>query len=825
MPHQPVRASRRPRLATAIAAVLTLTGGLLAPLGPATPGAAAATAVVVGKASRAETASGRDLVAAARAQLRDRVAAFGLTGVAGLRDLAVVRAPSGHAVVRFQQTVDGVPVLGGQLVAVLDRSRALVAVSGEVSQAASARTYDIAASVAQRTARRVTARRHGLDVAAVRSARPVRVMYDASLLDPGGRPGARAAWQVEVTARHGLDVRELVLVDAATGAVSLQVDQVARALERVVCDNAGLSTGDEVCRPGQYDRVEGQPATGIPDVDQAYDLTGATSEWFATRLGVDLTALIGSDQGDGRKIRSTTRYCGPEGCPLDNAFWTGEQMVYGAGFTSADDVVAHELTHGVTQAVTGLVYWFQSGAINESMSDVFGELVDLGNGVGTDTADVRWVLGEDLGVTTGGVARDMADPTVYGQPDHTGSDLYDFAPDYDDNGGVHTNSGVANKTAYLVADGTAAETGGAFNGQAFPGIGIDKTALVYWSALQLLTPGADFVDLAAALQQACTNLAATGTGGITAADCGSVAAASAATGLTRWAGPTAPRDVRMTAGNRTVRVSWAPPASTGASPLTSYAVWFRPAVDGEEFVALEPSSRSHTVDGLRPGVAYTVGLVAVTADGTSPSVAQGFSGAALSVTWPPSVAFGDPLTLRGVVAGPAAVPLPGRTVHLLRRYPGARDYSEVASATTAADGSFRLRSRPRKGASYVVTLAGRGSVPGDRTPAQTVKVRQRVTLSTDPTLRRVEVPRFRGAVVPARPGAAVELQRRGPDGSWRTVARARLDSRSRYDLSARGPAQGRSVWRVLVPRSRTTGLAPGGSREVAVVSGQGSGSG
>ena len=164
-------------------------------------------------------------------------------------------------------------------------------------------------------------------------------------------------------------------------------------------------------------------------------------------------------------------------------------MVYGTGFAVADDVVAHELGHGVTQNTAGLIYWFQSGAINESMSDVIGELVDLADATGNDAPEVRWLLGEDLSPRAGGVARDMADPTAFGQPDHTASTLYDFAPDYDDNGGVHTNSGVPNKTAYLVVDGTAGEPGGAFNGAAFPGIGPDKAALALLDRAAVADPG------------------------------------------------------------------------------------------------------------------------------------------------------------------------------------------------------------------------------------------------------------------------------------------------------------------------------------------------
>jgi len=69
---------------------------------------------------------------------------------------------------------------------------------------------------------------------------------------------------------------------------------------------------------------------------------------------------------------STVRYCDPNfPCPFQNAFWNGSQMAYGAGFSAADDVVAHELTHGVTQFESGLFSFYQSGAINESLSDVW----------------------------------------------------------------------------------------------------------------------------------------------------------------------------------------------------------------------------------------------------------------------------------------------------------------------------------------------------------------------------------------------------------------------------------------------------------------------
>ncbi|MGD4048251.1 M4 family metallopeptidase, partial [Xanthomonas citri pv. citri] len=137
--------------------------------------------------------------------------------------------------------------------------------------------------------------------------------------------------------------------------------------------------------------------------------------------------------GAGLSLKSTVRYCDPlEPCPLANAFWNGEQMIYGQGFASADDVVAHELTHGVTDFSSHLFYYYQSGALNESLSDIFGELVDQADGVDGAGGPVRWQLGEDLPI---GAIRSMANPPAHGDPDRTGSPLYFGGPE--DNGGVH----------------------------------------------------------------------------------------------------------------------------------------------------------------------------------------------------------------------------------------------------------------------------------------------------------------------------------------------------------------------------------------------------
>jgi hypothetical protein len=197
-------------------------------------------------------------------------------------------------------------------------------------------------------------------------------------------------------------------------------------------------------------------------------------------------------------------------------------MVYGddADFPLADDVVAHELTHGVTEYESGLFYYYQSGAINESLSDVFGEFLDLTYSGGTDTAGTRWLMGEDIEPGATGALRDMEDPTVFGDPDKMTSANYfsvsgDLPEGSFDNGGVHFNSGVNNKAAFLMVDGAT------FNGKTVTGLGITKTAnIYYYAATNLLTSGADYLDLYHALRQACA--VQIGVVGITAGDCAEV---------------------------------------------------------------------------------------------------------------------------------------------------------------------------------------------------------------------------------------------------------------------------------------------------------------
>src|SRR5262249_44498805 len=205
--------------------------------------------------------------------------------------------------------------------------------------------------------------------------------------------------------------------------------------------------------PGQVVRDEGQPATGDDATDEAYDGLGKTYDLYCGEYNRD------SLDGEGLPLIATVHY----EQDYDNAMWNGTQMVFGDGdgeifnrFTIAVDVIGHELTHGVTQNQSNLIYLGQPGALNEHLSDVFGSLVKQYPNETADQAD--WLIGEGLLTdNVNGVAlRSMKDPgTAYDDPvlgkDPQPGYMSGYVRGWADNFGVHTNSGIPNHAFYFAA--------------------------------------------------------------------------------------------------------------------------------------------------------------------------------------------------------------------------------------------------------------------------------------------------------------------------------------------------------------------------------------
>lgn len=250
--------------------------------------------------------------------------------------------------------------------------------------------------------------------------------------------------------------------------------------------------------PGLPVRREGGKPSADVAVNEAYDGLGATFDFF-----LDVFQRNSIDNA-GMPLQATVHY----GADYDNAFWNGDQMVFGDGdgrlfnrFTIALDVIGHELVHGVTAIDGPLVYEGQAGALNESMSDVFGTLVKQ-YALGQDVNRADWLIGAGLlarGVN--GVAlRSMREPgSAYDDPvlgrDPQPAHLKDYVRTRDDSGGVHINSGIPNRAFFLAAT--------AIGGRAWT-----RTGRIWYETLRdpKLKPNATFAAFAKLTVQAAERL-------------------------------------------------------------------------------------------------------------------------------------------------------------------------------------------------------------------------------------------------------------------------------------------------------------------------------
>ena len=420
---------------------------------------------------------------------------FGLADPANdLKILRKTQADNGASTVRFQQTYHGVPILAGEMIVHMDAAKNVLSASGDILPDIN---LDVAPAVnktdAIQTALVTTALENAIPMEGLQASAPELWIYNPVLLTPYHGETV-LVWRIEVTPENDLDpIRQLVLVDAKLGGIVLSLNQIAEIMNRLTYDAAGTAA-----LPGTLACDESNPTCsgGTPDAINAHKYAGDTYNFYMTNHGRD------SIDGAGMSIISTTN-----SSTLITARWSGTQMLYGAGWSAADDAVAHELTHGVTDYTSDLFLYWQAGAINESFSDVWGEFTDLTNGSGTDTEAVRWKIAEDA---PGGAVRDMNNPALFSNPDKMTSPFYYTGAS--EAVGVHVNSGVNNKAVALMVDG------GTFNGQNITGLGITKVAKIYYYVqTNLLTSGADYADLYYALQTSCA--AQIGAAGISAADC------------------------------------------------------------------------------------------------------------------------------------------------------------------------------------------------------------------------------------------------------------------------------------------------------------------
>ncbi|WP_110926282.1 M4 family metallopeptidase [Bacillus massiliglaciei] len=433
--------------------------------------------------------------------------------------------------VRFNQSVNGVPVEGSEVIVHFDKNDKAVSVNGRVNETVEEASVDTNASVSSDTA---------LDKALASVKAPEELTYEptSELVVYPFEGKNHTAYKVNVNFMGDAPGNWFVFVDAKTGEVIDQYNGIMDAAESKTQKGVGKGVHGDI-RELHITKVK-EPKTGtkfaladylhenlggIETYDAKNDNTASNDTLYVgnsasfmsdyDRAAVD--AHYNSEKvyeyylnehgrnsldGEGMAIISKVHY----GTNYNNASWNGRWMTYGDGdgefmtsLAAGLDVAAHEMTHGVITHSANLVYRNQSGALNESFADVFGAIID----------DSDWEMGEDImapaakadGVT---VLRSLSNPNsvvvsnadrraystnggVY--PDHM-DEFYNM-PESVDGGGVHVNSSITNHAAYLI--GTE--------------LGREKLGKIYYRAITVyLTSNSDFSDARKGIVQSAIDL-------------------------------------------------------------------------------------------------------------------------------------------------------------------------------------------------------------------------------------------------------------------------------------------------------------------------------
>ena len=389
-----------------------------------------------------------------------------------------IRHHGPRAIHEFEQRINGVPVYGARVLVHVDDDGRIPAIvsglaTGEAGLPAPTEAPDPAPALAP-----LRARHPGL----ILLHEPEFVIFDPALLHLPGIP--YHAWCVTAQPDEDPASATTYFLDPDTGAERFAHPAACTALARRIYDANNTSVVNV-----NPTRAEGGAATGIPDVDTAYTLAGGYYDFLNTNFGRD------GVNGAGGTLKLIVRFCTEAAaCPYQNAYWSNAAAFFGQGFARADDVVGHELAHGMTESESGLIYFGQPGALNEALSDIMGELFDSLTGSDDDTAAT---IGED--VPGLGAFRSLADPTLFDDPDTTCSEFWYDGPA--DGGGIHTNCGVINKFAYLLI------RGGTFNGETIQPLNSTNSLNIFYKVqTEFLLPTSSFEDFHNAMLLAATDL-------------------------------------------------------------------------------------------------------------------------------------------------------------------------------------------------------------------------------------------------------------------------------------------------------------------------------
>jgi thermolysin len=426
--------------------------------------------------------------------------------------------------VRLNQVHQGVPVFGGQIITHLDNERAQP-LSGQSFVVGDVKTKPV---LTPEKALQKAKEKLGYAGEFAREPEVELVLLPHAVFKEEQDTRVTLVYRVELLVEDGSAKMGLhqYFVDARDGSIVWYYDNLMRGTGNsiysgtvTVPSTVSVIFGrplrfvygiQDLGRGGMYvtDMNNGTEGTGVPFTDDD-DIWGdgtnnnRQSAAVDAHYGAGLTwdyflSTYGRPGIDGNKyrLRSRVHY----GRNESNAYWNGEDVAYGDGngnpFVTID-IVGHEITHGLTQMTANLIYNKESGALNESFSDIFGTMVEHYSGRNPD-----YLIGEDRGRAI----RSLANPSAFDQPDHYSKRVFQAnctPSNANDKCGVHYNSGISNNAFYLLAEGGANAT----SRISVPAIGRDRAARIFYRALTTyLTRTSKFIDARNATLRAAADL-------------------------------------------------------------------------------------------------------------------------------------------------------------------------------------------------------------------------------------------------------------------------------------------------------------------------------
>jgi len=428
-----------------------------------------------------------------------------------------------NTIVRTQQSVNGVPIFGSDIGVHISPDNEVKFMSGQVQDIAIGTTPKLTQSKALIFAKK--------DI----NLSTVQEMVTLEIYMKNGTPFL--TWHCVLYTQYP-EGEWHVFVDALSGDIVSKFNNITEGRNRMTY-HAQYSQS----LPGVLAMSETEETHTDSNIQTTHAHIKTTYDYFFNEHGRD------SFDGNGATIVSSVHL----GSNYVNAYWNGTQLAFGDGdgvtagpLGNALDIVAHEFGHALTQYTAGLIYQNQSGALNESMSDIWGAMIDDGD----------WMIGEDVWTpnTPGDAFRYMDNPPLGTQPGH----MADYKNIQDDNGGVHINSGIPNKACYL----TAAV------------IGRTDTAKIYYRALTIyFTASTTFYEARVGLIQAAIDLF-----GINSAHHLAVVSAQDAVGIVNVEPPPpvdstppgSPRSVKLISRVGEIKLKWENPSDTDLSHIMIY---------------------------------------------------------------------------------------------------------------------------------------------------------------------------------------------------------------------------------------------------------------